>query len=179
MSSDLSKELKKLTIKLDETLKTFDAEKIEDAIAPVDDLHAEIRKTLQKRLKEPAKQLIKKLKEDRDLTPEEEEIAVKWVVGDEEFYTRIENNLLDWVAECKRLFTVLNKFNTKELKDENNLLALGALLTDLKFTLSDVMRYSEAMNRVDQFKNLTCVGIPNKASKRKIAQLIEQKLNET
>ena len=60
--------------------------------------------------------------------------------------------------------------------DENQLLALGALLTDLKFTLIDVIRYSEAMNRVDQFQKMTRGGTPNADTKKLLAEMIESKL---
>ena len=100
------------------------------------------------------------------------------MIGDAEFYTKMENNLIDWVAECKRLFKVLKHYSFEGVEDdENQLLAIGALLTDLKFTLVDIIRYSEAMNRVDQFKVMTQGGPPNAKTKESIAEMIESKLN--
>ena len=91
--------------------------------------------------------------------------------------TKIENNLIDWVEECKRLCNVLNNFTSEETeKDENKLLALGGLLTDLKFTLSDIIRYSNAMNRVDRFKSSIATGTPDTETKKWLADMIERQL---
>ena len=177
LSSNISESLEALTKKLDETIKDFDAKALETAAKPLDELYKQVHETIREKLRDPVERLVKKLKEDEALTPEENEVIVKWVVGDAKYYTRMENNLIDWMGECKRLFDVLTHYTFEGIEeDENRLLALGALLTDLKFTLKDVIRYSEAMNRVDQFKSLACVGTPNTESKKLIAEMIERKL---
>ena len=179
MSTTISENLEVLTDKLDETIKKFDAKILAEASVPIDELLEEIRKTVQDKLRDPIERLVQKLKNDEPLSPEEMRLVEKWVIGDAEFYTRIENNLLDWMVECKRLFSVLEHYKNEGIEEsENNLLGLGALLTDLKFTLSDVIRYSKAMNRVDEFKTMTRGGIPTAETKKLIAERIEEKLAE-
>ncbi len=176
MNGCISDSLEILTDMLDETIKKFDADIIEIGSIHIDNIQEEIQKTINEKLQEPIGRLVKKLKEDENLTIEDIKLIEKWVIGDAEFYTRMENNLIDWIAECKRLFNVLSHYTYKGIEeDENKLLALGAILTDLKFTLNDVIRYSEALNRVDKFRTLTRGGAPNAETKRLIAEIIEKK----
>ena len=166
-----------VTNKLNETLRKFDAKQLGDPITLIDELIDDVNTIVADQLKKPAEQLVYKLKGDQQLTDEDREMIKKWLVGDAEYYTRIENNLIDWVGECKRLLSVIENFPTTEIEeDQNKLLSLGAVLTDLKFTLKDVQRYSKAMNEVDKIKDMACIGTPNKETKLKLAELIEQKL---
>jgi len=177
MSSTIAESVKALTTKIDENIKHFDAFSLELESAPIDELLDDIKITFEEKLREPIERLVEKLKKDESLSSEELHLIEKWMIGDADFYTRMENNLIDWIAECKRLFEVLKHYSFEGVEDdENKLLALGALLIDLKFTLSDVIRYSEAMNRVDQFKKMTQGGPPNAETKKLIAKMIEQKL---
>ena len=177
MGSTIAESLKTLSQKLDETIKSFDAFSLELESAPVDELLDDIKETFEEKLREPIERLVNKLKKDEPLSSKEIQLIEKWVIGDAEFYTKMENNLIDWVAECKRLFEVLKHYSFEGVEDdENKLLAIGALLTDLKFTLMDVIRYSEAMNRVDQFKTMTQGGMPNAETKKFLAEMIERRL---
>lgn len=178
MSENISYNLESITEKLDETLKKFDAKELGEAMMPIDDLMNSIQNMVNEKLRNPAERLLTKLKQDEDLTPEDIEIIKKWLVGDSESYTRIENNLIDWVAECKRILKILDYYKEGSLEDnENKLLALGALLTDLKFTLIDVQRYSKAMNEVDKLTSMACGGKPTAETKNKIAEMIQKKLD--
>ena len=173
----ISANVENLTNKLNEAIKYFDADDIKTAVAPIDELYNDIQWTIKEKLQEPAGRLILKLKNDEDLSEDETLLIEKWIIGDAEFYTRMENNLIDWVGECKRLFNVLSHYSSEDIdNDENKLLALGALLTDLRFTLSDVLRYSEALNRVEELKSMTRGGRPNADTKIKIAEMIEEKM---
>jgi hypothetical protein len=177
LTGNISDRLNELITKLDETLKRYDAAALETESTPIDELLDDIQASVQEKLRDSVECLVTKLKADEYLSSEDKDDIEKWLVGDAEYYTRIENNLLDWVAECKRLFNVLKTYSSADVEeDKNKLLGLGAVLTDLKFTLSDVIRYSKALNQVDQVRSMVSVGIPNKESKQKIAELIEQKL---
>ena len=177
MDGTIAESLKSLTEKLDGTIKKFDAFSLELESIPIDELLDDIKETFEEKLREPIEHLVDKLKKDEYLSPEEIKLIEKWVIGDAETYTKMENNLIDWVAECKRLFEVLNHYSFEGVEEnENQLLSVGALLTDLKFTLIDIIRYSEAMNRVDQFKAMTQGGTPNADTKKIIAEMIESKL---
>ena len=178
MDDEISQNLDGITIKLGSVLNEFDAKEIKSAMAPIDELMKDIQKTVDNKLRDPAERLVARLEQDEDLTLTDIEVIKKWLVGDSESYTRIENNLIDWIAECKRLLTVLKHYKTEEiLDDENNLLALGALLTDLKYTLTDVQRYSKAMNEVDKLKSMACGGTPNAETKKKLSEMIKKKLD--
>ena len=107
----------------------------------------------------------------------EKRLIEKWVIGDAVFYTKREKHLIDWVVECKRLFEVLKHYSFEGFEDDKNqLLAIGAFLTDIKFTLTDVIPYSEAMQIVDKFKQITQGWTPSAESKKLPANMIESKL---
>ena len=179
MNGEISHNLDIITLKLKEVLNDFDSKEIENAMEPIDGLMQDIQKTVDNKLRKPAEKLVQRLKQDEDLTPKDIETIIKWLVGDSESYTRIENNLIDWVAECKRLLSVLEHYKIEKIQDdENKLLALGALLTDLKHTLIDVKRYSKAMNEVDKLKSMAYGGTPNATTKNKLADMIQKKLDE-
>ncbi len=179
MNGKIHEDLKMLTQQLNETIQSLHADAIQTVSLPLDDIKANIQKTIDNKLKNHIFGLVKKLRTDEALSDQELQIIEKWMIGDAEFYTRIENNLIDWIGECNRLVEILSHYadNTELENDENQLFALGALLTDLKFTLSDVIRYTQAMNQVDYFKSIL-TGVPlNKESRLTIASMIEQKLS--
>jgi len=54
---------------------------------------------------------------------------------------------------------------------------LNALLTDLEFTLHDVIRYVYSLNRVKSFRESTSSGDISKEDKKALAELIERQLH--
>lgn len=177
MNISFSENLKKVVNELDDSLKTYDAEKIEKLSVPLNIIRDEVRELIQENLRECAERVVKKLRRDENLSTQEIQLIAKWVVGDADYYSRIENNLMDWLVECKRLCKVIRSHATEGVeKDEEKLFVIGALLTDLKYTLTDVIRYAEAMNRVDRFKETLGTGYINRETKQWLAELIEQQI---
>jgi type I site-specific restriction endonuclease len=177
VNGDISERVKKLVGELDNHLKNFNAEEIEVLGVPLNDLRDEIREAIQENMREPAERLIRKLKKNEDLTLQEIQTIERWIVGDAEYYAKVENNLLDWMGECKRLCSVLDSYAFQGVeKDDNKLLSLGAVLTDLKCTLDDVIRYSEAMNRVDRFRSSIGAGKLTSETKKWLAEMLERQL---
>ena len=103
MVSTIAESLQFLTEKLNETIKSFDAFSLELESAPIDELLDVIKETFEEKLRDPIERLVGKLNRDEYLSSEEIQLIEKWVIGDAEFYTKMENNLIDWISECKRL----------------------------------------------------------------------------
>jgi hypothetical protein len=117
------------------------------------------------------------LNRDEDLTPDDIRVIEKWVIGDADYYSKIENNLIDWIGECKRLCAILSSYTYNESEQNTiKLFELGAILTDLKYTLSDIIRYADAINRVDRFRSSIGAGTLNQETKKWLAELMGQQL---
>lgn len=174
---DISERIKTLRDDLEKGLRSLDADLLETASVPLASLQNEIRETFQENLRKKAKDIISKLKWNKPLSPEDMQIIEKWVVGDAEYYTEIENNYNDWVEECKRLHHLLGLYTSSDTgDDEVRLLKLSALLTDLKYTLDDVIRYTAARDRVERFRQSMGSGELDKKTKKWLAGMIKEQL---
>ena len=152
-------------------------ESLESAKVPLNQLSDHIREAIQGHLRENIKEIIKKLRKDKDISGEDLKTIEKWMIGDAEYYTKIENNFKEWVNECKRLCNTLAGYTSeKSSEDVTSLFTLNALLIDLRFTLEDVIRYLDFSNRVNQFMDSINSGTINKEDKKILADLIEQQL---
>jgi hypothetical protein len=178
VSNEISERVKTLVTQIDDSLKSYNKETIETAGAPLTDLRDDLREAIQDHLREPVQLLIKKLQKNEHLSPDDINLIEKWVVGDAEYYTKIENNLLDWIAECKRLCNIIgSSYTTKEIEEnDTKLFELGAYLTDLKSTLDDVIRFDDALNRVDRFNDTIGRGIIDTATRKWLAEVMERQL---
>ena len=99
------------------------------------------------------------------------------MVGDAKYYTKIENNFEDWINECKRLSDALKKYSSESsIESETSLFTLNALLVDLRFTLSDVIRYINYSDRVKRFTDTSLSSDISRDDKKILADLIERQL---
>jgi hypothetical protein len=69
-----------------------------------------------------------------------------WMVGDAESYTRMEDDLKDWLAEFNRLAGVLKDFEAKP-ETLPNLLNVHGLWRDAMRTAADISDYLEEKAR--------------------------------
>lgn len=158
-------------------LQNKDVELLELIKTPIEQLHNHIRESIQASLRGPITELIRKLKRDEPLSAEDIRAIEKWVIGDAEHYTEIENNFQDWVKECERLGNLLAVYANPDInQDETDLFKLNAFLTDLEFTIKDVMRYIESINRIKRFKESLGTGNIGTEEKKWLVELIERQL---
>jgi len=174
---ELAYTIQKLVSDLNTSINSYDPDQIEKANVPLNKLREDVRETIQSLLRPSIEPLINKLQKNEALTSHDMELIQQWVIGDAEYYAKIENNMLDWVAECKRLIQVLSYYsNESRMLDEKQLFTLGAILTDLKYTLTDILRYTEARQRVDKFKQTIGAGQLTLENKRLLADMMERQL---
>lgn len=177
MNGNISDRVELLKNQLETSLRSLNSDQLESASLPLGDLRNILRETIQEKLRDPIESIVRKLKRDEELLPEDIQKIEKWLIGDAEYYTEIENNFNDWVEECKRLQNLLGLYTHSEIEnDEIKLFKLNALITDLKFTLDDVKRYIEAKDRVKRFRESIAAGTLDKESKKWLADMISRQL---
>jgi len=178
LSLYISDKIKMINDNLGKGIDNLDLESLEAVKVPLKQLRSHLRESLQGNLREPVQELVKKLKRNETLTGEDLQTIEKWLVGDAEYYTEIENNFQDWISECKRLITVLSGYSSEGYaEDEISIFKLNAFLTDLEFTLSDVIRYVYSSNRIKRFKDSVSQGNINSEDKKALADLIKRQLD--
>jgi hypothetical protein len=122
------------------------------------------------------KGIINKLKKGILLTSQEQENLKLWMVGDADYYVRLENNYTDWQNELKRLMGEINALDLKA-PDIVDLSKLRGLLQDAMRTVADILFYIQQKERVSLFEEASTV---IDAEERDILiRLLEQKLNSS
>lgn len=177
MSMYISDKIKMITDNLERGLDSLNIDALEAVKDPLTALRNHVRESLQANLREPISDVIRKLKKDEAMSAEDLKTIEKWLVGDAQYYTEIENNFQDWKNECKRLSNILDKYSSSTyVEDEASMFKLNALLTDLEFTLHDVIRYVYSLNRVKNFRESASSAEISREDKKALAELIERQL---
>ncbi len=115
---------------------------------------AQVREYIQDITKEEIKRIFGKLKSGREITPEELKFIKLWIVGDAEYYVKLENNFNDWLLELKRIIGEINKMKDLEPNVENAS-HLKALLEDGKRVIFDIAFFLEKKERIRNFEEAT------------------------
>jgi hypothetical protein len=115
-----------------------------------EELGSYLREYTQDLTKNDIKKIIQKLKGGEAITDEDKEQIKLWVVGDAEYYAKMENNFEDWKGELKRIIDEINKFRTDD-PDIVEASQLRALLRDGSRVLADMFYYIQQKDRLDQF----------------------------
>lgn len=177
LSIYVADKIKIINENLQKGLQRKDVETLELIKTPIEQLHHHIRESIQASLRIPITELIRKLKKNEPLSGEDIRAVEKWLIGDAQHYVEIENNFQDWVKECERLGNLLAGYANPDLnQDETQLFKLNAFLTDLEFTLKNVMRYIESVNRIDRFRESLGSGKIDQKEKKWLIDLIERQL---
>jgi len=114
----------------------------------------QLREYIQDITKEEIKGVIGKLESGREITPEELKFIKLWIVGDAEYYVKLENNFNDWLLELKRIVGEINRMKDLEL-NVKNASHLRALLEDGKRVISDIAFFLEKKERIRNFEEAT------------------------
>ena len=122
--------------------------------AMLTELEAHSREYLQEITKYDVHKIIEKLRSTQELTKEELGMVKTWLVGDAEYYTKLENNFRDWLSELKRLIDETGKLSESAPNFESAL-HLRALLKDAIRTVWDIHHYLEHKERLANFDDST------------------------
>ena len=115
-----------------------------------EELDALARESMQDLTKEEMRNIIQKLEKGTPLTPDEKDQIRLWVVGDADYYAKMENNVGDWKAELQRLMQEINRLETAR-PDVGTLCKMRGLFRDGARVIADLFFYAEQQDRLKKF----------------------------
>lgn len=113
-----------------------------------------IREKIQAMTSKEVQGIIKKLAEGGDPTEEEMGLVKLWIVGDAEAYAKMENSFEDWIAEFKRLESLMEEQGSgaEEVQD---LFRVQGILEDASRLAINIGYYLETKERIRRFEEAT------------------------
>lgn len=111
-----------------------------------------VREQIQKATSEEIKGIISKLNANKELTSEDKDMIELWIIGDAESYTRMENNLQDWLEEYKRLENIIRNHEGKECTI-SDLVKLHGVMEDAIRVSYDIAYFLENKKRIERFES--------------------------
>jgi hypothetical protein len=138
-------------------------------------LEVAAREVFQLNLKEQYTAIASKLEHGERLNDEEYEQLELLIVGDAKYYTKLENNVPDWISEVQRLIGELRAEVADGVHDANQVLTVQGLTRDMIGVVNSLTRYMAEKNRLERFKQSTRGSIDLERS-RLLANMIREKL---
>jgi hypothetical protein len=113
-----------------------------------------IREKIQAMTSKEVKGIVKKLAEGVDLTEEEMGLVKLWIVGDAEAYAKMESKFEDWIAEFKKLESLMKEqeAGSEEVQD---LFWIQGILEDASRFAINIGYYLETIERIRRFEEAT------------------------
>ena len=96
--------------------------------------------------------IVEKLNKGENLSIKDLDLIQYWLVGDAEYYAKLENNLQDWTDEIKRLVDEMNKFEGAKIELEEAS-RIRALLVDAMRTAGNISFYFQQKERLEKFRD--------------------------
>lgn len=134
----------------------------------------ELRELFQKHREGVMKQIINKLRSLKPLSAEEVDLVKKFIVGDAEYYTKIENDFEGWKQELHRLIGEYEKYGTSSSKLEDALILVG-IIRDIRMLLPSIKFFLECAERVKRFEAMASDGV-DLGEANILADLLERQL---
>jgi hypothetical protein len=170
-------DFRKIISKLNEDYKRADALGTADAYNRLstifEELAAVLREYIQQTSSEDIQRIIRILKSGAAVSEDDKAKIRLWIVGDADYYTRMENNFEDWKAELTRIIGEIENFSSPDMVLAEAL-KLQAFLRDGSRVLADLFFYMEQKERVAHFDESTQDIDPEE--RVILARLLEQKL---
>lgn len=141
------------------------------ALASLDD---ELREQIQAVTATQVMPLIDKLRADGPVGPADLELIRLWLVGDAEYYVKMENNFPAWVSELNRLIGVLGQLR-EEAMTPSSMSRMEATVRDALRVASDIAFYRQQEERIRSFQNAT--RSLSREDKDTLADILAQKLH--
>lgn len=137
-----------------DTEKAGDAASYQRLANILSESEVQLREYIQDITKEDANKIIQKLESGKEITTEELKFIKLWIVGDAEYYIKMENNFNDWILEIKRIVSEVNKINESQPNFETAS-HLRAMLEDGKRVIYDIAFFLEKKERIANFEEAT------------------------
>ena len=149
-----------------EALSSDNSQNFEIFALQVSELESMTREAFQAKYNNAYKDIIGKLEKGINLSSEELEILKLLVIGDAEYYTKYENDLQNWQNELTRLVSEIEKLESSDLDNVDNLLHMQALCRDARGVLPEITFYYREKERIKRFE--TAASGPVDAESKKI-----------
>lgn len=110
----------------------------------------QMREYIQQTTSDKVDQIVQKLEQNAPLTQDDLEYIKLWVVGDADYYVKMENNYNDWVQELDRLMKEYQSMKKDEM-DFQEAAKLRAMLLDGVRVLGDIVFFLKQKERLRNF----------------------------
>ncbi|MFC1646563.1 hypothetical protein ACFL2Y_05255 [Candidatus Omnitrophota bacterium] len=157
-------------------LETASQAEISDLVSSFSNLEGNLREYIQEITKKQILAIINKLRRNESLSEDELKYVELWVVGDAEYYTKLENNFKDWIDEFNRIINEVKKITGKESALDLEVCSrLRALSKDAVRNISDIDYFIEQRERIAKFKkSITKIG---EEERETLIEILVGKLN--
>ncbi|MBU0468412.1 MAG: hypothetical protein KKD07_03270 [Candidatus Omnitrophica bacterium] len=118
----------------------------------LDELEGGLREYMQVTTKDQITQIIDRLEAGHVLSSEDVELIKIWLVGDADYYLKMENNYNDWLLELKRLIGEYEKIDEENL-DITQASKLRAEALDGIRVLGDIVFFLKQQERLKNFES--------------------------
>ena len=136
---------------------------------------ATMREYLQDLSGDKINKIIAKLNQGANITPEDLNLIRLWVVGDADYFTKMENDFENWKKVLSRLVGEIQRYEGRELSLEDSL-ALRGILRDALSVMADILYFVEQKDRIEQFEESTKT--LESDERLLLARILEQKLKD-
>jgi hypothetical protein len=151
---DLREIATRLNRSFNDAEKAGDAASYQRVAAIFSDYEVQLREDVQEMTKGEINKIIQKLETGEKTTKEDLEFIKLWIVGDAEYYVKMENNFNDWLLELKRIIGEINKIKESQPNLETAS-RLRAILEDGKRVIYDIAFFLEKKERIANFEEAT------------------------
>ncbi len=134
---------------------------------------ATMREFIQVETQDRINKIIDKLNKNGQLNSEELDLVRLWIVGDAEYYTKMENNFNDWMKELGRLVAQIEQKQGATL-DAETALQLRGSLRDAISVMEDILYFLQQKERIERFEESTQE--LDSEEKRYLSRILSQKL---
>ena len=139
-------------------------------LAQLDD---DLREGIQLETSDRMVNIIHKLDDDDEISPEELALIRIWMVSDAEFYVQLENDFHNWISEINRLFSHIHSLNQGEFT-EKTMGQISGSIRDALRVIADVVFFRQEEQRVKRFERATQTLYSE--DKQHLSRLLRQKL---
>jgi hypothetical protein len=136
-------------------------------------LDTELREQIQAATAAQVAPLITALQADGPVEPDDLDLIQLWLVGDAEYYLKMENDFPAWIAELNRLIGVLRDLRS-EAVTPTTMSRVEATVRDALRVSADIVFYRQQEERVRSFHNAAMD--LTRDDKRILAGLLAEKL---
>ena len=163
-----------LTQVLEEVRRQLTVQNLERLSVMLEQKGGELRELFQLQHRSELDQIIKQLRSCKTLSGAHLDLIRKCVVGDAEYYAKLENDFENWRKELSRLLDEIAKYDGRAASGDEWLVFQG-LIRDARMLLPSLKYFLECQDRVKRFEAAASDGI-DVGEGNTLAGVLEQQL---